>query len=540
MADLGYWQRFQTGTASRRRFLRGVSLSAAGATALALVGCGSKGDSSSSSSGTSDGPLAANQTLKVRYYDDPGGFDPATLFRIEVENIAFNVYSGLTTYLPENGKIVPDLAESWESPDPLTLNFKLAKNAKFHKGFGDVTSADVVYSYRRIMDPATASTYRAEFNNVDSVAALDPYTVQIKLKRPDANFLHQVANYHQGQIVSKAAIEKYGPDYKFNPIGTGPFVFESFTPSQQIVLTRNADYFKTPATLQKIDFRIIKDDDTAAIALANGEVDLAMRISADSPLNRVMTDNRFTMNTVSGYAVVLTIFNLENQYLKDERVRWAYGSAIDRDAVNKTTNPLTAKTWHNLVPDWMDVYTADVTKYPFDAAKAKQLLTAAGFPNGFTLKQPTIAVNESTQLTQAYLDKVGIKSDFVIMDTPTYNGVRTRGEFDVSGRLTPAINPDTIFFSYVHPDNIAPKGLNGARYNNPKVTQILEAGRAEPDFEKRKGLYAQVQKQAMTDLAYFPTSSSIVFWPGYKWVTGVKINPLAQVGFYDVKVLAHS
>ena len=104
----------------------------------------------------------------------------------------------------------------------------------WQKNFGDFSAEDVVYSYNRIMDPATASTYAAEFNNVASVTAPDTSTVVIKLKVPDVNFLHQVANYHQGQVVNRKAIEQFGPDYKFNPIGTGPFVFESFTPAQQI------------------------------------------------------------------------------------------------------------------------------------------------------------------------------------------------------------------------------------------------------------------------------------------------------------------
>src|SRR5262249_30034778 len=154
--------------------------------------------------------------LTVRYYADPQGFDPASLFQYHVENIAFNVFNGLTTYDQDTNKLIPDLAESWESPDPMTLNFKLVRNAKFHSGFGDLTSEDVAYSYRRIFDPAAASTYTSEFGSLDSVSTPDPYTVQIKLKNPDVNFLHQVASYHQGQIVNRKAVEKYGSDFKFH------------------------------------------------------------------------------------------------------------------------------------------------------------------------------------------------------------------------------------------------------------------------------------------------------------------------------------
>lgn len=540
-----WWDRVTTERMKRRRLLQMAGAGGAAITAATLIGCGgsdsgsSGGSTSSTSSGDATGPLAAKQELKVRFYDDPGGFDPATIFRIEVENIGFNVFSGLTSYEPENAKIIPDLAESWETPDSTTYNFKLRKGVKFHKGFGDFTSADVVYSYKRIMDPATASSYRAEFNNVDTITAPDDFSVVIKLKTPDVNFLHQVANYHQGQIVNQKSVEKFGADYKFNPIGTGPFVFDSFTPAQRIMLTGFKEYYKGAPTLEKIDFRIIKDDNTAAIALQNGEVDVAMRVSQNEPLERVMKDGRFTMNKRAGYAPVLTIFNLENQYLKDQRVRYAYAHAIDHATVQKTIAPLTGGLMYNLLPEWMDVYTGDIAKYPYDEKKAKELLSAAGYSSGITLKNPTQAVTEQVQLQEAYLNKVGIKSDYQVMDTPTYNGVRTRGEFDVSGRLLPAVNPDTVLFSYLHKDNLPPKGLNGARYADPEISSMLEKARAEPNFEKRKALYGSIQKKALTDLPYQPTAGSAVFWPAYKYVTGVKINPLAQVGFYDVKMLQH-
>jgi peptide/nickel transport system substrate-binding protein len=539
-----WWDRVTKERLARRRLLHMAGVGTAGIAAATLIGCGgsdagSGGSTSSGSDKEPTGPLAAKQELKVRFYDDPGGFDPATLFRIEVENIAFNVFSGLTSYEPENAKIVADLAESWETPDPTTYNFKLRKGVKFHKGFGDFTAQDVVYSYKRIMDSATASSYRAEFNNVDTITAPDDFSVVIKLKTPDVNFLHQVANYHQGQIVNRTSVEKFGQDYKFNPIGTGPFVFDSFTPAQRIILKGFKEYYKGAPTLESIDFRIIKDDNTAAIALQNGEVDVAMRIGANEPLERVMKDGRFNMPKRFGYAPVLTIFNLENQFLKDQRVRYAYAHAIDHATVQKTIAPITGGLAYNLVPDWMDVYTSDHPKYPYDEKKAKELLAAAGHASGITLKQPTLAVSEQTQLQESYLNKVGIKSDYQIMDTPTYNGVRVRGEFDIGGRLLPAVNPDTILFSYLHKDNIAPKGLNGARYNNPEINSMLEKARAEPDFNKRKALYASVQKTALTDLPYQPTAGSGVFWPAYKYVTGIKINPLAQVGFYDVKMIQH-
>src|SRR5690606_18861385 len=109
---------------------------------------------------------AQGKTLTVRFYDDPAGFDPANIFRIENENIAFNLFSGLTTYDGETGEIVPDLATSWETADNKTWTFKLREGVTFHKGYGDFTAADVIYSYNRIKDPATASPYASEFDGI--------------------------------------------------------------------------------------------------------------------------------------------------------------------------------------------------------------------------------------------------------------------------------------------------------------------------------------------------------------------------------------
>jgi ABC-type transport system substrate-binding protein len=489
-----------------------------------------------------DGPLASSQVLKVRFYDDPSGFDPATLFRIETENIAFNIYSGLTTYDSSTGKIIPDLAESWEiAQDQKTWTFKLRKGVQWQKGYGELTSADVKYSYGRMMDPATASPYRAEFNNVEEISTPDPLTVVIKLKRPDGNFLHQVANYHQGQVVKKEAIEKAGDQYKWNPVGTGPFAFESYTPGAQIILARHDGYFRGPAKLEKILFSIIKDDETAAVALQSGELDLAMRVTPTETLKRLQSDDKFLLNSGAG-GIALTIFNPKFEPFKDVRVRQAWAHAIDREALVKATTPLTAKKFTNILNDWMDIYAADVPTYGYDPEKAKKLLAEAGHASGFTVKllgTSATGVTEAQQLEKSYLSKVGINLEFELVDTPTFNTRRNSADFQVAGRLLPAMNPDTILFSYLHPDNFAPKGMNSAQYNNADLVAKLEAARAEADPAKRKQLHGEVQKVALTDLYYLPNTVSVVYWPGYKWVAGVAISPLSQVNFFDVKILQH-
>jgi len=478
----------------------------------------------------------ADKTLVVRFYDDPAGFDPSNIFRIENENIAFNIFSGLTTYDSKTGQIVPDLATSWETKDNITWTFHLRKGVQWQKGYGEFIAADVLYSYKRVLDPATASPYVSELTGIDTMEAPDPYTVVIKLKAANGGFLHTVANYHQGQIVKKEAIEAAGGQVRWKPVGTGPYYLDSIDVNSRIVLKRHDGYYKGPAPIATLDFHIIKDDATAAIALRNGEIDLLMRQSKEEQL-QILKDAGFKMNHVDNYASSIKVMNLSDPILKDVRVRQAIAYAIDYPSITAAIAPTLQAPAYSILMPWMDVYSKDAPEYKYDPEKAKKLLAEAGYPNGFTLKSLNTSaqgVTEQQQFEIDYLSQVGIKMELELVDTPTFNQRRNKGDFMTATRLLPAVNPDMLLFSYLHPDNIAPKGLNGARYNNPELTSTIEAARAEADPEKRMDLYAKAQKITMTDLPYIPATASNVYWPSKTNVTGVNINYLAQVNFWEV------
>lgn len=481
---------------------------------------------------------AQDKTLRVRFYDDPAGFDPASVFRIENENIAFNIFSGLTTYDSATGAIIPDLAESWETKDNKTWTFKLRRGVKWQKNFGDLTAADVVYSFERIKDPATASPYASELADVEKVEATDDHTVVIRLRSPDSNFLHVVANYHQGQIVNRKAIEAAGKQVRWQPVGTGPFYLESVDVNSRIVLRRHKDYFRGPAQIDTIVFQIIKDEATAAIALRRGEVDLIMRSNREENIETLAREG-FKINKVENYAVNVLMFNSTHKAFSDVRVRRAIAHAVDYPAVIKATSPVLQGAAHSILMPWMDVYTPHVPRYEFNQALARKLLAEAGYPKGFSFRQLSTSAQGVTEFQQFmidYLSQVGIKMEMELVDTPTLNQRRNRGDFETATRLLPAVNPDMILFSYLHPDNAAPKGLNGARYNNPKVTELLSAAKAEIDPDKRKQLYAEIQKLAMSDLPYLPQYTNSHVWPSKQNVMGVRINYLAQVNFFEVDI----
>jgi peptide/nickel transport system substrate-binding protein len=514
---------------------------------MAALACNSRPSAAPASSGASTSTtdsnfkLADTQELSVRIYEEPTGFDPASIFRIEAENVAVNIYSGLTTFDSKTGEPIADLAEHWEiAPDAKTFTFKLRPNIQWQSDYGRLTSADVRYSYERILNPATRSSYRAEFNNIDGIETPDDLTVVIKLKAPDVNFLYQVGNYHQGQIVKREAVEKFGDAYPRNPVGSGPYRLTSWTPNSQMVLEAHDGYFRGKPSLRKVTYRLIKDENAAEVAIRNGEVAVAINFTLNETLQRLAKDTTLVLLKSDAYANNLAVLNLDFKPFSDLRVRQAMVYAVDYPSIAKRLAPLTQSPADNLIPPFMPVYTNDVPHYPYSVDKAKELLKAAGYPNGFSVKLLQGGPPDApTQLRQAMYADAGIKLDFDIVDTAALNRRRGTGEYEIAGRLYPAVNPDTLLFGYLHPDNIVPQGLNGAKYNNPTLTAKLEAARAETNVDKRKALYAEVEKIAMTDLPYLPMYVANVYWAAYPWVHGVTVNKLAEAEWYPVKIEAH-
>jgi peptide/nickel transport system substrate-binding protein len=146
------------------------------------------------------------------------------------------------------------------------------------------------------------------------------------------------------------------------------------------------------------------------------------------------------------------------------------------------------------------------------------------------------SVGDDLLFQQELLKQSNINLELDIVENTVYNSRRTRGDFEVSNRLYPAVNPDTLLFGYLHPDNLPPKGFNSARYNNPRVTELLEAARAELDERKRKDLYGQIQQIVSDEVPYLPVSSGTTYWAAYPYVKNLVIDKLSAVNWYPVFV----
>jgi peptide/nickel transport system substrate-binding protein len=321
-------------------------------------------------------------TWAVHFALAPTWFDPAETSGIITPYVVlYALHDAMVKPLPGN-PMAPALAESWnQSADGLVYEFVLRKNVRFHNG-DPVTAEDVKFSLERYRGAASKSFKE----RVQAVEIPDPGRVRIRLKQPWPDFMtfYSIAT-GAGWIVPKKYVEKVGEDgFKKAPIGAGPYKFVSFTPGVELVLEAFDQYWRKPPSVKRLVFRAIPDDTTRLAALKRGEVDIAYAFwgaLAEEAKRSPGLNLKSTLVPTTFWLVFADQWDPKSPW-HDRRVRLAANQAIDRNAINQAENLGNAKITWNIVPNSFDFYWQP-PPYPYDPARAKQLLAEAGYPNGF-------------------------------------------------------------------------------------------------------------------------------------------------------------
>jgi peptide/nickel transport system substrate-binding protein len=260
---------------------------------------------------------------------DVVGMSPILTNDTQSSAITDQVYETLFTRKGDNfGEVVPLLAESYETPDDNTWVIKLKKGIKFHDGTPFNAQA-VVFTFQRIVDPKTAAPRASILKAMESVEAKDDYTVVLKTKKPYGAMLACLAHTNTS-IVSPAAVEKYGSVMN-NPVGTGPFVFDSRVPGDNVVLKANPDYWQGKPKLDKFVMKVVPEISSIIAMLETGEVDFMVDIPPEQ-LARLKANPDVISVLKQGTRINYLGFNHEVKELKDIKVRQAIAHAVDRDA----------------------------------------------------------------------------------------------------------------------------------------------------------------------------------------------------------------
>lgn len=396
--------------------------------------------------------------------------------------LLYNVYETLVK-LEADGSITGLLAESWSvSDDGLTYTFELRDGVTFHNG-GALDADDVVFSINHVLTKEPAHPFATTLAPISTVAAVDPATVAITVEQVSANLLFFLTQ-SQGVILDESAVGTIAN----SPVGTGPFVFDSWTVGDSINLVRNDDYWGDPALLERVTFRYINDPNALNNAMLGDNLDIVAGVSAPELLTAFESDDRFeVLQGLSNGEVTLSL-NGRRPPLDDVRVRQAITHAIDRRAVVD----LAYAGYGTVIGTFstpLDPWYRDLTDvYPYDPARAGELLAEAGAED-ITLEMilpPVSYATRSGEIIASQLAEVGITVNITNVEWGVWlDDVFTNHDYDMS------------IVAHVEPRDLGQYGNPDYYWGNdsPQVAAILEQADAEPDADVRNELYASVLEE---------------------------------------------
>jgi peptide/nickel transport system substrate-binding protein len=434
----------------------------------------------------------------------PANLDPRIGTDAQSQRLHSLIFSGLLER-DERMDLHGDLADRWETPDPLTFVFHLRRGVEFHDGRA-LTSADVKFTFDSILSGAVKTPKRGAFRMVASVEAPDPFTVVFHLKEPFASFLWNVVRPSVGIVPAGS-----GPDFPQHPIGTGPFRFVRSSLDEEVVLERYPAYFAGAPHVERARFRIVPDATVRALELRKGTADAELNSLSPDMVAALARQPAIEVTQQPGTIYAYVAFNCEDPALAHREVRQALAYATDRTTILAYLYHGQARLADGLLPPNHWAAEPNVPHYAYDPARAEQLLDAAGFPrrqDGVRLRLAIkTSTDESARLLSAVLQdqwrRVGVALELRPLEIATLLSDIGRGNFQLYTLRWVGANNDPDIFEYVFSSRkIPPDGANRGRYRNPRLDALLDRARVESDREKRRAIYSQVQKIVAEDLPY--------------------------------------
>ncbi|MFP5114728.1 glutathione ABC transporter substrate-binding protein [Bacillaceae bacterium C204] len=501
-----------------------------------ITGCSTSKDVSTKSNGKSKESKVGG-TLVIARLSDAENLDQQFMSTINAASVTHRkIYEGLVGR-DNNAEIQPLLAEKWEQLDDTKWEFKLREGVKFHDGSAFNANA-VKATFDRLLDPKVASPRAVVFKMVKEVKVIDDYTVQFILTEPFAPLLSILAS-HEGGIISPKTIEKYGKSIIKEPNGTGPFVFKSWTPGQEIVLTKNNSYWGEKAKVDKVVFKVVPEETTRISMLETGEAQIAEPLSVQM-MDTVKTSQAIDVYRSEGYGTEYIGFNVQKKPFNDEKVRKAIAHAVEMDSIIKGVYNNVGKRANSLLGSKVFGYYPDMESYKYNLNEAKRLLAEAGYPNGFEVTLKTMDSKERVNMAevlQSQLKGIGVKIKIQVLEYGTFVDQVNKGDsemFILSWRNATG-DADYNQYNLFHTSSQGGAG-NTFFYSNKEVDRLIEDARREKDQEKRKELYAQSQEIEMKEAVYIPVRVIENLAAVGKDVKGFSISPSGYLEINDVSI----
>jgi peptide/nickel transport system substrate-binding protein len=496
--------------------------------AVFLIACGGE-SSDGAQADTSEG---ASQEIIYASTSDPKGLSPIDTNDSVSNNVIVQVYEPLFRLNPETMEPEPLLAESYETPDENTWVIKLKEGITFHDGTPFNAEA-VKYTFDTIKDPERAAPRASLLDPISSVEVQDEYTVVLKTDEPYGPMLAALS-HSNASIVSPTADQE--GDINRQPVGTGPFKFEEWVEGDSVTLSRNEDYWREPADLEKVTLKVVPEYSTAISMLETGEVDFIDNIPYDH-LSRLEAMDGVQVDINDGTRVSYMMFNMEKPPFNELEFRQAVAHAIDQEAYVAQLNGLGVHNESIIGPNVFG-YNEEAQEYAYDydPEKAKQIIEENGYGD-----QPItllVANRENYlkmgEIVQQQLTDVGLTVEMETMEWASFIDTTRVGDFEMSfsGWANSTADGSELLYPNLHSDNI--DASNSARYNNPEFDQLVEESRTTVDQEERKEKLHEANVLAIQDAPWIVMEHGSVTAAYDDSINGLLVDPMGQWELYGV------
>ncbi|TDX85199.1 peptide/nickel transport system substrate-binding protein [Neorhizobium sp. R1-B] len=469
---------------------------------------------------------------------EPSAIDPQFSRTGNNQNIAMQVFDRLVQTDPTIN-IEPALAVSWTNIDPLTWHVKLREGVKFHDG-NPLTAEDVIFSLTRARNiPNSPAPFSGNVGAIDNMKALDDLTIEFKTKKPTPDFIEQIGFVYivEKKVAEGASIEDFNSGKA--AIGTGAYKFKSWTPGDNLVLTRNDGFWGKKQDFDNITIKFISNDASRVAALRSGAVDLIDAVPPGDVKTLQGISGLKVFSTASARIIYLALDSardkspfitdkegkpLDKNPLKDVKVRQALSKLVNRQLIIDRILDGSAEPAGQLVPNGVAGNDPSIEAPAFNADEAKKLLADAGYKDGFgiTLHTSNDRFPGDAEVAQALgqmFARGGLKVNGVVAQPyNVYTKGAGAGEFSAFifslGNSTPTSATGLRNLLMTANKDAGTGSFNRTKYSNPAFDEAMRVATAEFDAEKRVELLQKATKLVFADVPVIPLYWQKVHWAG--------------------------
>lgn len=462
------------------------------------------------------------------------------------QDITDNLHEGLLEMGPD-GEILPALAKSWQlQDDGLTWTFFLRSDVQFHDGT-IFNSKAVKFNFDRVMTEALGHANLGQWAPyISEVRVVDEFTVEIVTFKPYASLKLKLADSWGKLMNSPAAVEEFGADYGRNPVGTGPFMFESWSPGEHIVLARNPNYWRTGPGVETLRFRPISEGSVRLLALEGGDIQIINQVPAQS-LAMLRENARVLVQQKTTTRLFYWAFNHTKGAWKNPMVRQALNHAIDRQSIVDNMLFGVGEVATSFVSPSVPS-SVSFSDYQYDPELARSLLKKAGYDfdyvaTCYATEGRYYQDRQVAEAIQGMMAQVGIQINLEILEwgafvdaiwfTPADSPVAQARDFMQTS--FGSNDPPTWMNQTLHTNAWPKDGFNEAFYSNAKVDSLIDDANRIADVEAQSKIVRTIQNELRADPPWIISHFEQAVIAHSANLTGISIWPSGHVNFREVR-----